>query len=263
MVDQGLLPPNQAAPTQVGPAPTMPNQVTATPTQSSAALGVAPAMSAPQPQRDYQSNPLNERDQVEFTRFQIVATKVIHNPEIRTKIVDRIKGQDHPYTEIADASLVVMQRVEQEGIKNKKPWDDAIKLLGGMSIVEQVTEVAQASGKVPAEIPHQDYRVIYGEAVQKYYQQKIASGEISKEQAAQDAHMLAKQQAQMNGDDTGEIDQRLGATAKLQQQGINAPANAAMPGGQLKVPEPAADPMHPATTMKEVLASGQGGLLNG
>ena len=269
MTDPGLLPPTaQAAPApSMGAAPVMPNQAPA-PADPMAADPMAPAgpargMSVPQPQRDYQANPLNEKDQQDLINFQIMATKVIHNPEIRTKLIERIKGIEHPYADIVEASLVVMQRVEQEGIKNKRPWDNAVKLIGGMNIVEQVIEVAQASGKIAAEIPSQDYQVIQGQAVQKYYQKKIATGEISKEQAAEDAHMLAKYQAQMQGEDTSEITQRLGATAKLQQQGVNAPENAALPDGQLKAPVPAADPMHPKTTMKEMLATGQGGLLNG
>jgi len=290
MVNQGLLPstaaapvnpgpamPNQAAPVDPGPvgsAPVMPNQaapVDPGPAMPGQVAPVNPApigpvssapISTPQPQRDYQSNPLNEKDKENLTNFQIMVTKVVHNPQIRGKIIERIKGKEHPYAEIADASLVIMQRVEQEGIRNKQPWDDAVKLLGGMIIVEQVIEVAQASGRVPTSIPHQDYRIIYGEAIQKYYKRKIASGEITKSQAAQDAHMLAQQQAQMKGEDTTGINQRLNATSKLQQQGITAPAKAALPGAQLKAPEPAANPMRPVTTMKEVLASGQGGLLN-
>jgi hypothetical protein len=217
---------------------------------------------ARQPERDYDANPLGEQDMEQLNQFTIMATKLIHNPQTRDKILGRIKGVEHPYDEIADASLIVMNRLEQEAQKTGQPWDKAIKLMGGMEVVGQVIEVATAAGKIPEDVPEEDKRIILGQAVQKYYQQKLATGEITKEEAARDAHIAAMGQAGMEGANTDQINQRIRTTDGMRRKTQNVAAASEVPG-KLQAPQPAANPMQPGTTMKEVLAAGQGGLLDG
>lgn len=234
------------------------SQQAATEATPQAAPQAAPQMVQPQAERDYASNPLNDEDMGNVNKFIAMATKVIHSPETQDKVLGRIKGTQHPYSEIADAAVVVMERVEQEGLKNGQPWDQAVKLMGGTNIVGQVIELAGAAGKIPQEVPEEDFRVILAQAIQQYTKKKIATGEMTQEQAARDAHIAAQTQAKMQGADTTKVNQQLSAT----QTAGNRVSSARDPA-PLSAPAPAADPMRPETTMKEVLATKGGGLING
>jgi len=253
---------------QPAPAPAMGGQPAPAPGGQPAAPPIQSGV--PQAERDYQGNPITQKDMDEVDKFSILASKLIHAPETRDKVLGRIKGQAHPYDEIADASLVVIDRIERLGQTEGTPWDQAVKLLGGINVVGQVINLAAAAGKIPNEIPDKDRQVILAQTVQKYYKQKIASGEMTKEQAARDAHLAAQAKAQLEGTDVSQTNQRAVATQKLQNDGANAPDKAnlvaqakAAPGAGLQKPEPAANPMRPQTTMKEALAGGAGGLING
>jgi hypothetical protein len=251
-IEEGLIPPQQ-------PQPAVPGQPVATSPQPAAPGG--PPVATPQVQRDYESNPINQEDMDNVDKFSIMATKLIHTPQTRDKVLSRIKGVQHPYDEIADASLVIVNRLEQEANKAGEPWDQSVKLMGGADVVQQVVELAAAAGKIPGDIPEDDHKVILGQTIQKYYQQKIASGEITKAQAAEDAHMAAQTQANIAGQDTSGTNKRLQATQELRDQGV-VPGQTATGPQKMQTPTPAADPMNPDTTMKEVLAAGPGGLLD-
>jgi len=157
---------------------------------------------------------------------------------------------------------IMVNRIEQEAQQKGEPWDQAVKLMGGVNIVEQVVELAQAAGKVQGEIPEAEQKVILASTVQKYYNQKMATGEISKEQAARDASLAAQAQAQVEGADVSGTMARAKATEGVKQDNTNAVATAVTQPGGMPTPQPSANPMKPDTTMKEVLAGGQGGLLN-
>lgn len=269
--NQGMLP--ASAPTQSqAPAPDgvmSPPVSDTTPPSPDGVVPPAPEVnsqeqqSIKQPPRDYKANPLNKNDEYNLNKFNYAATQIIHDPKIQKHLVSQLESsRKHPYEAIADLSFAVMERVNAEATKNKTEWDDTVKLMGGMSIVKQITEIASVIGKVKKNLSQKDFNVIFGEAVQKYYQHKIAAGEISKKQASQDAHMMAQLHAQMKGEDVSGVNKRIQATSDLQAQGVNA-NNSSLAAGTLATPQPAKNPMKPDTTMKEVLATGQGGLLNG
>ena len=217
----------------------------------------------PYVRRDYKNNPLNKQDEVELSKFKYTAAQLIHNPKVTDMIIKRLESNsNHPYKSIADLSLNIMYRMESEAHKNKKPWDDVVKLTGGIDIVKQITEIASVIGKVRKDMPQKDFTLIFGETVQQYYKSKLASGEITKAQAAEDAYVVGQLQAQLKGEDVSETTKRLQTTNQLQQQGINF-SNSTVDNGQFKTPEPVDNPMNPPTTMKEVLDTGKGGLLNG
>lgn len=263
--NQGMLAPQAAAPAaapmnpQAQPTPAGPGQ----PIQ--AGQGQPPEVAATRPpERNYKHNPLNDDDKGNLNKYIAMSTRVIHNPQTRDKILGRIQGKAHPYDEISDASLVVINRMEQEAVKEGEPWDQAIKLMGGTNVVEQVVELAGAAGKIQKNLAEKDIRLILGSTVQKYYQQKIAKGEITEAEASRDAYIAAQTDAKMQGEDTTKVSQQLEATQGVQDQANKmsvAPQQVQGQGG-LQAPEPAADPFNPTTTMKNALATGQGGLLD-
>jgi len=253
---QGMLPPQQGAapaPQQQAPAP----QQQAQPGQDG---GQSTMIGTPQPERDYEQNPLNEHDKDNIDKFYVMATKLIHTPQTRDAVLSRIKGMDSPHQEIADAAYGVINRVIQEGKKEKKPFDPAVLIVGGTDVVSQVTELALAAGKIKVKPTEQDMKIIAGKVVQKYYKERLATGEITKEQAARDAHAAASAQAAGAGHDTSDVAQRAAATQQMKSAAINAPKVGLSDPNGLQAPQPN-DPFKPKATMKETLATGQGGLL--
>ena len=265
MEPQGLIPPqNDAAPVQSGEVTPEPQEQglipQQPPSQSTPAMGRP--IATPEPERDYEANPLNEEDKDNLDKFRITATKLIHSPQTSPKILARIKGQQDPHTEVADAAYGVITRIIQQGKKEKRPYDKAVLLAGGVDVVSQILELASAAHKLPAEPNEQDAKIIAGKVVQRYYKERMATGEISKEQAARDAQIAAAAQAKAQGDDVSETAQRVNATQEMKGAAVNAPKKGLSDPNGLQAPQEQ-NPFNPTATMKETLATGQGGLLNG
>lgn len=259
--NQGLLPaapPVQQAPAQQ-PVPQPVQQQAPAPGQQP---GQAPMMGRTQVERDYENNPLNDEDKDNLDKFSIMATNLIHTPGTRESILKRIKRQGSPHTELADAAYGVINRVIKQGKQEGEPFDQAVLILGGTDVVAQVVELAQAGGKLKEKPTEQDMRVITAKVVQNYYKERIASGEISKEQAARDAHLAATAQAGSEGADTSQVAQQARATQDLKGASVNAPKKGMLDSDGMQAPAPA-DPFKPQSTMKETLATGQGGRFNG
>jgi galactitol-specific phosphotransferase system IIB component len=262
-----LLAPQQG--TQVGQPtidpqmqPTGPVQAPTAP-QGQPMEGQAPDAPVGQTQvpRDYASNPLGLEDKDDLDEFSILATKLINSPETREKVLSRIQKREHPFKEIASASLVVMDRLEQHAKDQGKPWDKAVAVLGLVNITSQISDLAVASNKVKEPIEPEQKKLIFAESMKRYVKKKIKTGEITQKEAAKMAHQGALSQGAKGGADVEGSQAKLAATQEKQNAAANAPKNAS--NGMLEAPAPEEDPMNPSTTMKEVLANGQGGLLNG
>ena len=66
----------------------------------------------------------------------------------------------------------------------------------------------------------------------------------------------------MDNTDTGNLDQRVAATEQMKSAAVNAPKKGLVEPQGMQAPVPN-DPFKPGATMKETLATGQGGLLDG
>ena len=209
------------------------------------------------PERDYESNPLNETDKDNIDKFITMGTRLIHSPETKGKVLERIEGIASPYTEVADAAYGVINRVLQQGKKEGKPFDTAVLIMGGTDIVGQVIELAEAANKLPAKPNEDDIKVITANVVKKYYQERIASGEISKEEAARDAQLATSAQATQDGEDLSGVQNDIEGIEKKHNEAMNG---SKMGANGLKVPTPQ-NAFNPQATMKDVLAADQGGLL--
>lgn len=231
----GMLPPD----VQIQPGATSPEQPGAMPPEQPGAM---PPEQAKSPQRDYRQNPLGPQDAQSLEMFNISATKLIHSSETRDKVLKRIGiSQKGPIDDIAELSIVIVDRIDQQIIKDTgQPVDNAVKIQGANSVVGQIIEIAEASGKVP-KFNEDEKAVAYTYAVQKYTDRMIQRGEITKEeltQYTQEAEQLG-QQLQGGGETAPMADT---ASAPVTEQ-------------------PAESPTQPTQTMSQKLA--QGGILDG
>ena len=131
-----------------------------------------------------------------------------------------------------------------------------------MNVVSQVLELASAAKKLPAEPTEQDVKVIAAKVVKRYYNDRIAAGELTKEDAARDAHIAASAQAGAGGGDVSGTVQQVNATQDMKSAAVNSPKQGLSDPNGLQAPQEQ-NPFKPMATMKETLATGQGGLLNG
>jgi len=131
--------------------------------------------------RDYKANPLNDDDRDQFDKISVQATKLIHLPQSRPKILERIGGKAHPFKDIADAAVAVMGMIDQQSVKEKQPTDKAVRMLGYIDIAKQITDLAVAAGKLKEKPTEQDMKVIIARVVQKDQSNLLNSGDIPKE----------------------------------------------------------------------------------
>ncbi len=244
---QGLLQPQgQPQEAQQQPAPTqgMPQQQQA-PQQA--------PMGHPQEgqQRDYKANPLNDaEDRDQFDKMVIQATKLIHAPQSRDKVLGRIGGKAHPYKDIASAAVTVMNRIDQQFAKEQEQPDPAVRMLALAETAKQIVDLAVAAGKLPEAPPDNDMKIILAQAVQNDQKNLLAGGKVSKEALSEGVQQSTSSILKMQGGEGGsaEFDAQ---TEALKNRGMtsSSPAQAKLMGSE-------------PPTMTEVLRN-RGGLKNG
>ncbi len=235
-------------------------QPTATPMQGQQGMNPTPSMpqqeQAPQPQpakamqhplegqkRDYKSNPLNDgADRDQFDKMVIQATKLIHAPQTRDKVLARIGGKAHPYKDIASAVNGVMSRIDQQFASEGEETDPAVRMLALAETTKQVVDLAVAAGKLPKLPPDEDMKAIISQAVQNDHKDLLAGGKVTPEALMGEVQQTtAREMGEGAGAFNAQVDASKSANSPLspkQQKGL---------GGQ--------------QTMTEVLRNGGG--LNG
>ena len=131
--------------------------------------------------RDYKANPLNDEDRDEFDKISVQATKLLHAPETRDKVLGRIAGKAHPYKDIADTAVAVMSMIDGQSVKEGKPNDKAVRMLGYLDITKQIVDLAVAAGKLKEKPPENDMKAIIARVVQKDQSNVLSSGGVKKE----------------------------------------------------------------------------------
>jgi len=210
-----------------------------------------------QPKRDYRANPLTEQDRDQFDKLIVEATHLLHAPESRAKVLERIKGKVHPFKDVANAAVAVMSRLDQNAEKQGKPYDPVIRTMAMANITKQILELADASGKLQQPPTPEDMKLVFAEVVSQDQRDRLARGVTTKQDLAEEFQGAASRGLAATGEDPSKLDAGLNAVKQIQLAGS---------GGRPTMPEPEADPFKPQKTMKDVLAQknqGQGGLLNG
>jgi hypothetical protein len=240
---QGGVPsgmPPQGAPPPAG----MPPQQAQPPQGDPAAQGIPDiAKTKPNPERDYNANPLNEVDVAEYEKFVVSAQKLIHSEKSRDVVLERIgKSEQGPINDIASLALTIIDRIDLQTVKEEgKKIDDAVKIQGANMVVGELIDIAEISGKIP-KMTDDEKAVTYSYAVQKYTDRMIANGETTKQKLQLQMKQVVNDSPDINTANVPDFDASLAgepASAKPKKQ----------------------NPFNPTQTMSQKLE--QGGLLNG
>lgn len=193
-----------------------------------------------QPARDWTADPFNEADAEQLEKMETMAIKLLHSPQSRQTVLQRIGVSDKgPLDDMSDMTVMLVDRIDQEEKKqNGKGLEDNVKILGANAVVGGLIEVAEAAGKVP-ELSEDERGVVYSHAIQKYLQRMLKRGEIT----ATELEMYANEAA-MKATNNPDIDFDMGKV-KI--------AEAKQAASETKVKR---DPFEPKETMTEKLERG-------
>lgn len=249
-------PTGQVSPVQPGPA-----QMQPTPAQGQVAgqmqgqpmprqQGEMPQMEPVDAPRDYNLNPLGPGDAEALDMFIVSAQKLIHSPQSRDSILNRIGVSSRgPIDDISDTVVTLVDRIDQQATKDTgRKVDNAVKIQGANAIAGEVISVAEAAGKIP-QMSEEEKAVTYSHAVQKYTKRMVDRGEITNEELAryaQEAKGIAEQKGDLNPQKIDKV--QTAATAQAPAAGSTPGRKAPIGGG--------------AKPMSEILAE-RGGLLDG
>ena len=246
--------PSQPMPGQPMPGQPMPSQPMPGQPMPSQPMPGQPVPGQPRQQkRNYNENPLGEADQDALEMFAVSAQKLIHSPQTRDVILNRIGiSEQGPIDDISDTVLVIVDRIDKQAVQEQgQPVDDAVKLQGANIVTGQIIEVAEAAGKIP-KMNDDEKAVTYSYAVQKYTDRMIQRGEITKQELSQHA-----QTATQTAQEAGQLD-----VNKVQQVGQGIAQDTAAANVRAADVAVAPDnPMRPTETMSQKLA--KEGLLDG
>lgn len=219
-------------------------------------------------QRDYNIEPLGERDERQLRALKINAIKLIHSDKTRGRILELFeKTNDHPINKISQVSTSILNRIEQEARKDGDSIDNLVKIYGGNMIVGEVINLVEAAGKIRP-MSEDEKTVALSKAVQDYTNQMIKDGEITREELKHYTNQglsIAEQSGLIDMTKINRLKQEAGIIPRKPE--VKRPVQQAQPTQQAQPVQQAPasnvnDPFNPSTTMSEQL-NRRGGLLNG
>lgn len=163
------------------------------------------------------SSQVNPKLQEEADIFVANGIKVIHDQKVSDNLIKQIQGSNDPIEGIADATLSVIERLEQSASQNGIQISDAAKIHGSNQLMGEVINIAEIAG-VPKLNEEQRYQA-FSLAVSKYIGNAVNSGKISKEQLMQ---MGQEAQATPEGQ---KIAEKMGANNAMPAQNIGGMQN--------------------------------------
>ena len=111
----------------------------------------------------------------EYTQYVTKATVLIHAPETRDSILNMIGGAD-PVQSIANASVMVMQRLDLAARNAGIELQDTVRIFGANQVVHMIAEVGDAAGKF--KLPERLLELALSVATQDYVKGEIAAHRI-------------------------------------------------------------------------------------
>lgn len=124
--------------------------------------------------RDYQKEPPTQEDQKQIEMASVDAVRMLHADKTRDKVIDMMKKSDHPIDGLANVAVKVLQRLEQQANKEKRPMNDFIRTATGTVIVGELLDMAKKSGVM--DLDENGQKVALAQTVQEYMKQEISSG---------------------------------------------------------------------------------------
>ena len=164
------------------------------------------------------NNPVNQegvdpQTQETFDAFVANGMKIIHNDKASDGILKTIADADDPVKAIADATLNVVERLEQSGGESGMNFDPSVLMQGANVLMGEIIMSAEMVGLKP--LSDEEKYMAYSLAVSKYIDGAVKSGKMTQEQLGQ-----MSQQAQQSPEgqkivaEMGNMQQQGGAAAQ-------------------------------------------------
>jgi hypothetical protein len=115
----------------------------------------------------------------DYNQYVDKATILIHAPETRDSVIAMLDGPD-PVQQVANATLLVTQRLDMAARQSGIEVEDGVKMYGANQIVRLICEVAAAAGKF--NLPEPLIKLAFTVACQDYINGEIAAGRINRQQ---------------------------------------------------------------------------------
>ena len=125
----------------------------------------------------------NPKVQEEADIFVANGIRIIHDQKVSDGLINQIKSSKDPIEAVADATLSIVERLEQSSSQNGATLSDAAKIHGSNQLMGEIINLAEIAG-VPKLNDEQKYQA-FSLAVSKYLDGAVKSGKMSKEQLAQ------------------------------------------------------------------------------
>ena len=123
-----------------------------------------------------QVRPSDADDREDLKKYIERAIMLIHSDETRGAILSYLKGPD-PVQKVADATVMVMQRIDDAARQSGIEVQDTIKMYGAHEILKLVVEFGEAAGYFKMGPDLQELALSV--AVQDYIKHEVQSGKIN------------------------------------------------------------------------------------
>ena len=112
---------------------------------------------------------------IDYTQYLAKGMKILHSPETNGAILAILKG-DNPVQLVANATIVVLQKIDTAARAKGIEVQDMVKLLAANEFVSQICEIAEAAKLFTLDDDHR--QLALSVAVQDYVRQEIKAGRI-------------------------------------------------------------------------------------
>jgi len=121
--------------------------------------------------------------QEEADVFVANGVQIIHQPNVSDNLIKQIQSSKDPIEGIANATLSIVERLEESSGQNGVQISDTAKIHGANQLMGEIIQIAEIAG-VPKLNDDQKYQA-FSMAVSRYLDKSVKSGKMSKEQLAQ------------------------------------------------------------------------------
>ena len=121
--------------------------------------------------------------QEETDVFVTNGVQIIHQPNVSDNLIKQIQSSKDPIEGIANATLSIVERLEESSAQNGVQISDTAKIHGSNQLLGEIIKIAELAG-VPKLNDDQKYQA-FSLAVSRYIDKSVKSGKMPKEQLAQ------------------------------------------------------------------------------
>lgn len=173
------------------------------PEQSAAAVDDGPAPN------------VSPEEQAQYEQFVLTAVNFIGQPEVTPAIVQRLQATEDPVSNLANAALMVVKRVEDAAAKKGEQINPDVLLHGGEAVVSEIADFAAEVGLV--DFTQEQIDGAFYQAVDQYREMAQREGRIDQQAVKADFDQIVA------ADQNGALEQVLPGIEQAAQPQAAAP----------------------------------------